>query len=134
MTGTLRAMSGVTTAVTANAEYAGCAAAVAIGYCSGCCTVTRVASGPGTTFAGGGASCAGLPCAAPHPVTTSSHDREVKRNKIPKLLIFIILNSILPVWMLLDFLRHINTPDLPGRTTASPIRMHMPGTHFLPDF
>src|ERR1700686_2705257 len=95
-TGTLRAISGVTVLVTANAENASRAIAVASGYWSGCSTVTRAASGPGTTVTGGGASWAGFPCAAPHPARASSEEIEIRGKKILQPLIFISLESILP--------------------------------------
>src|SRR5579864_1809518 len=79
-TGTLRAISGVTVPVTTNSEFAGRSTPAARGNCSGCSTVNRAGSAPGTIFACGGASAAGSACAV-QPTNGSNPNRERTKKK-----------------------------------------------------
>src|ERR1700678_982804 len=56
ITGTVRAMSGITVPVTNNCDGAWYSVAVTIGYRSGCSTAKKETSTPEITLAGGGAS------------------------------------------------------------------------------
>src|SRR5208337_5627655 len=88
-TGTLRETSGATIPVTTSSEVVDLETAAASGYCSGWSTVNRLASAPGTTMAGGGASAASSPCTLLQPPRVASDAMNMKRTPILKRLLFI---------------------------------------------
>jgi hypothetical protein len=87
MTGTFREMSGFTVPVTTSFGAVAYASAAVRGNCSGCSTENRFTSTSGTTFAGGGTSAAGSPCAL-HPLRNRTAEMEITRKPISRPLFF----------------------------------------------